>query len=341
MKVAVLTGCTGQVCSYLAEHLLALDYRVIGLARRVSTENKWRLKKALAHKNFELVGADVTDVASIFSVVAKYQPDEFYNFAGQSYVAASFDECLSTFDITGKGALNCLEAIRQLRPQCKFLQASSSEMFGRNFSVHKYVGERDEFFDLKYQNEHTPLSPQSPYSVAKVAAHYMTELYRRAYNLHATSAIFFNMESGRRGEEFVTRKITKYVGDFHKSDFSTSFPKLKLGNLCSYRDWTYAEESMRGAYLAVQQKESDTYVFGTGEAHTVRDFVDDAFSIVGKNYLDHVELDPKMLRPAEVDFLLCDSTKARNLLGWVPKTNFKELVKLMVGADINGEQAGY
>lgn len=331
---AIVTGVTGQVGSYMAEYLLTKGYKVVGLARRVSTNNLGRLGNILGNPNFELVGADVTDSPSIFGVVLKYQPDEFYNFAGQSYVAASFTEPVSTFDITGRGVLNCLEAIRQIRPSCRFMQASSSEMFGKNFSIHKYMGDKEEFFDHKYQNESTPFSPQSPYSVAKAAGHYMTELYRRAYNIHATSCIFFNMESSRRGEEFVTRKISKYVGRLINNK---DLPKLKLGNLSSYRDWTYARESVRGAYLAVQQEGAGTYVFGTGEAYTVRDFADEAFSYVGLNYLDHIELDPSLIRPAEVDFLLCDATKAKNQLGWVPKVRFKELVQLMVEADISGE----
>lgn len=674
MKTAILSGATGQTASYLAELLLKNEYRVIGLARRVSTENTWRLKQALKNPRFELVGADITDFSSLLSVVQKYKPDEFYNLAAQSHVMSSFDQPLSTFDITGKGALNCLEVIKLVNKDIKFYQASSSEMFGSNFSKIKYLGANEEFFEAKYQDENTPFCPQSTYAVSKVAAHYMTTLYRRAYGLHANTGILFNHEcisektplllkiknvisiktldeivalcrkgknvqnftpigveiwdgakwttikavtatkrrnkdieheivsiqtragvvevtnnhnmilsdwteiparelvegdtlaiaeklptseqwtsvngdmaellghlvsegyitiagdevrytnkdlslrervsllwskvflgestnhngvsgftgedipyislvkvgkdlsgwlrsiiyhksgdkkvpdlilnadlliqqrfidgyyagdglkagngdgcctnsavlalgliyiynnfgrectvykeerddcsywrlnirslnsskgqhlvksrneirkkiisntqtefvfdietdsqkfmagvgtivvhnSPRRGELFVTRKISKYVAQLNKEKFSPLFPKLKLGNINSSRDWGDAEDFATAIHLIMQHKVPDDFVICTGETHTVREFLDEAFAVVGVgDWGPFVEIDPALIRPAEVDYLRGDYSKAKNVLGWSPKVKFKELVRKMVEADIN------
>lgn len=337
MPVAIISGILGQDGSYLAEHLLGLGYNVVGIFRRVSVDNKWRIKNILNNPNLNLVGGDITDLSSISQIIKNYNPKEFYNLAAQSHVGDSFNQPISTFDITGKGVLNCLEAIRLINEKCRFYQASSSEMFGANFSKIKYLGANEEFFEAKYQDENTPFCPQSPYSVAKVAAHYMTGLYRRAYGLYACCGTLFNHEGPRRSEQFVTRKISKYVAQLNKEKFSPLFPKLKLGNINSSRDWGDAEDYVKAMHLMLQQDKPDDFVICTGETHTVREFLDEAFAVVGVgDWGPFVEIDPALIRPAEVDYLRGDYSKAKNVLGWSPKVKFKELVRKMVEADING-----
>jgi GDPmannose 4,6-dehydratase len=257
--------------------------------------------------------------------------DEVYNLAAQSHVAVSFNQPGLTWDITGKGCLNILQGLVDLKMvNTRFYQASSSEMFGSNYDVE--VGMTSE---SKYQNEDTKFLPQSPYAIAKCAAHYMTRLYREGYGLHASAGILFNHEGPRRGEKFVTRKITKWIGEFVKSGKSADFPKLRLGNLDAYRDWGYAGDYCEAMWMMLQQDCPDDYVICTGRTHTIREFLDVAFKEVGiDDWSDYVVQDPEFYRPAEVDYLRGDCSKANTKLGWTPKHSFEDLVKMMVQHDI-------
>lgn len=322
MKTAIITGITGQDGSYLAELLLSKDYNVIGLYRRSSSPNFSRLNGVINNKNFKLECADLTDLSSLIPIVSKYSPDEFYNLGAQSFVKTSFDQPVATANATGIGVLNCLEAIRMagLTKDCRFYQASSSEMYGKVHAVP--------------QNENTPFHPRSPYGVAKVFGHYMTVNYRESYGMFACNGILFNHESPRRGEEFVTRKITKWIGDFIKRKLDTN--KLYLGNLEAKRDWGHAKDYVEAMWLMLQQKEPGDYVVATGETHTIREFCQIAFDLVNLNYENHVIVSPEFYRPAEVDLLLGDYKKAKESLGWSPKTTFKELIAEMVNSDLSG-----
>jgi GDPmannose 4,6-dehydratase len=332
MKIAIIFGVTGQDGSHLADILLEKDYFVYGVSRRTSTDNTTRISHLQNNDRFKLLEGDITDSSSVINVLSYHgQVDEVYNLAAQSHVAVSFNQPGLTWDITGKGCLNILQGIVDLRMvNTRFYQASSSEMFGSNYDIE--VGMTSE---SKYQNEDTKFLPQSPYAIAKCAAHYMTRLYREGYGLHASAGILFNHEGPRRGEKFVTRKITKWIGEFVKSGKSTDFPKLRLGNLDAFRDWGYAGDYCEAMWMMLQQDCPDDYVICTGQTHTIREFLDVAFKEVGvEDWSDYVVQDPEFYRPAEVDYLRGDCSKANNKLGWTPKHSFEDLVKMMVQHDL-------
>ena len=328
---AIIFGVTGQDGSHLAELLLSKGYQVVGVSRRVSVDNTQRLRHLTNEDGFELVSGDITDAHSVMNTLkGNGKVEEVYNLAAQSHVAVSFKQPGLTWDITGKGCLNILQSLVDLgMTDTRFYQASSSEMFGKNYDY--AVGTH-----LKYQNEDTKFLPQSPYAIAKCAAHYMTRLFREGYGIHASAGILFNHEGPRRGETFVTRKITKWIGDFIKSGRDPNFPKLRLGNLEAFRDWGYAGDYVEAMWMMLQKDSPDDYVICTGKTHTIREFLDVAFSHVGINdWSDYVVQDPEFYRPAEVDYLRGDNSKAKEKLGWEPKHSFQDLVKLMVDSDVN------
>lgn len=345
---AMIFGVTGQTGSYLAELLLDKGYDVVGVSRRSSTDNTQRISSLLNNTNFELVEGDVTDCFSITNLIIKHSPTEIYNMAAQSHVATSFNQPALTWDITAGGCLNILEAIRNIDPDIKFYQASSSEMFGKNYN--------QSLDGKKYQNEFTPFMPQSPYAIAKLAAHHLVRNYRDSYGIFACSGILFNHESPRRGEQFVTRKITKWLGEFVAWSSKLSsltldtddedvifatysgelFPKLRLGNLEARRDWGHAADYCRAIKMMMDHDTPDDYVIATGETHSIKEFLEEAFYHAGINdYRKYVTVDPKFFRPAEVDYLLGDCTKAKTVLGWEPQYSFNDLVFEMVNSDIN------
>src|SRR4029079_3730230 len=319
MKKALITGITGQDGSYLAEFLLEKGYQVHGTVRRSSTETGGRI----AHLRDRLVlhPADLLDQSSVITAIAKAEPDEVYNLAAQSFVPTSWSQPVLTAEFTALGVTRVLEAIRQVNPKIRFYQASSSEMFGK-------VQETP-------QTEKTPFYPRSPYGVDKVYGHWITVNYRESYGLHASSGILFNHESARRGLEFVTRKITAAVA----SIANAKQKELRLGNLDAKRDWGFAGDYVEAMWLVVQQDKAGDYVIGTGETHTVREFCDIAFKTIGFDYEKYVVVDPAFYRPAEVELLLSDPSKARKVLGWEPKVSFKQLVRSMVLSDLR-EQNG-
>jgi GDPmannose 4,6-dehydratase len=322
MKTALVTGVSGQDGSYLAEFLLEKGYRVVGLVRRSAMEDKklFNIEHLLGNPNLILENGDLTDSASIWRLVQQYKPDEFYNLAAQSHVGVSFTSPESTFEINATGVLNCLEAIRNISPKTRFYQASTSEMFGDNMNAP--------------QSEETILSPVSPYACGKVAAHNLVINYRKAYALFACSGILFNHESERRGEQFVTRKVTKAAARI-KLGLQN---ELRLGNLEAKRDWGYAKEYVEAMWLMLQQNEPDDYVIGTGKTQTIRDLIDAVSEAAGFGLMKHVVVDDKFKRPSEVPLLLADPSKAKIKLGWEAKTTFKELVKKMYDADLEKEQ---
>ena len=333
MKSAIIFGVTGQDGSHLADLLLEKNYSVIGVSRRSSTDNTGRIKHILSNENFKLVQGDITDAFSVSGILKEYvHVDEIYNLAAQSHVAVSFKQPALTWDITGKGCLNILQSMIDLDMiSTRFYQASSSEMYGKSFDVnYTHYGKEE-----KYQNEDTKFAPQSPYAIAKCSAHYMTRLVREGYGIHASAGILFNHEGPRRGETFVTRKITKWIGGFVKSGRDPEFPKLRLGNLEAYRDWGYAGDYVEAMWMMLQQESPDDYVICTGKTHTIREFLDVAFKHAGiDNWSEHVVQDPEFYRPAEVDYLRGCNEKAANTLGWTPTHSFEALVKLMVEHDI-------
>lgn len=313
-KTALITGINGQDGSYLAELLLAKGYRVTGIVRRSSTETLQRIEHI--RSRIEIYQADLLDQSSLAKVLADVQPDEVYNLAAMSFVPTSWQQPVLTAEFTAVGVTRLLEALRQSCPKARFYQASSSEMYGK-------VQETP-------QRESTPFYPRSPYGVAKVYGHYITVNYRESYNLFACSGILFNHESPRRGLEFVTRKITDAVARIKLGLAS----ELRLGNLDARRDWGFAGDYVQAMWLMLQQNTADDYVIGTGETHTVREFVEIAFGHVGLDWNKHVVVDPKFYRPAEVDLLLGDPTKAIKTLGWKPAVSFPQLVKMMVDSDL-------
>ena len=327
-KVAIITGATGQDGSYLSELLLSKGYTVIGLRRRSSSEKGLeRIQHLLNNNNFKLVEADITDSGCVNNLIRDYMPTEVYNLAAQSHVGTSFKQPLYTTQVNIEGPLNFLEAIRLLSPTTKFYQASTSEMFGKNY---------DMFGGTKYQQETTPFVPQSPYAVAKLAAHEMVRIYRDSYDLFACCGILFNHESERRGENFVTRKITKWIGEFVASGQDEDFPALRLGNLDAHRDWGHAQDYVEAMYMMLQQDEPEDYVIATSETHSVREFLTEAFNEIGITHFEpYVVIDPEFYRPCEVDWLLGHTGKARQQLDWRPKVSFQELVQRMVRSDID------
>jgi GDPmannose 4,6-dehydratase len=321
-KRALITGITGQDGSYLAELLLDKNYEVFGLVRRSSSVSRSRIDHLTRTpdeepgKRIHLLYGDMNDGISLNRIVREVEPDEVYNLAGQSHVRVSFEMPEHTADIDAIGTLRLLEAIREARPGARFYQASSSELFGNP--------------DSSPQNELTPFRPRSPYAVSKLFAYWMTVNYREAYGTFALNGILFNHESPRRGETFVTRKIT--LGAVRiKLGLQQ---KLTLGNLDARRDWGYARDYMEAAWLMLQQPEPDDYVVATGESHSVRELLDEAFGYLDLDWQRHVETDAKYLRPSEVNSVLGDSSKAQRVLGWKPRTTFQELVRMMVDADI-------
>lgn len=322
-KNAIVTGITGQDGSYLSELLLEKDYNVIGLYRRSSSYNFNRIKNILDHPRLTLLEFDLTDPSSISNIINKYQPDEFYNLAAMSHVASSFDQPITTFDINTMGVLHILDSIRTLSSATKFYQASTSEMFGKNYDVDQN--------GKKYQDENTVLMPQSPYAVSKVASHNLVRIYRDSYNIFSTSGILFNHDSPRRGENFLTRKVTKYIGKLINNKISEP---LKLGNLQTYRDIGHSKDYVKAMYLMVQQDVPDDYVICSGVTHTILEFVKKAFELVDLDYKNYVTIDPSLYRPAEVDYLCGRSNKAQKILNWKPTVSFDELVREMISSDI-------
>jgi GDPmannose 4,6-dehydratase len=317
---ALITGITGQDGSYLTELLLEKGYEVHGIVRRSSSFNTERIDHLYRDPHEHearlfLHYGDLNDSSSLQSIVAKVQPDEIYNLAAQSHVRVSFDIPEYTGEITALGTVRLLETIHKEGVVCKFYQASSSELFGKVVETP--------------QRETTPFHPRSPYAVAKAYAYYMTQNYRESYGMFAVNGILFNHESERRGETFVTRKITRAVGRIKHGLQSDLF----LGNLDAKRDWGHARDYVEAMWLMLQQTEPDDFVIGTGETHSVREFLEKAFDHAGLDYKDFVKMDPRYLRPAEVDLLLADPTKAKTKLGWQPKISFDELCRLMVEAD--------
>jgi GDPmannose 4,6-dehydratase len=314
-KRALITGVTGQDGSYLAELLLDEGYEVIGMVRRSSTVNFERI--ATIQDRLTLVAGDLVDEASMINILREHRPAEVYNLAAQSFVQTSWGQPVLTGEITALGVTRILDAIRIVDPEIRFYQASSSEMFGKVVEVP--------------QKETTPFYPRSPYGVAKVYGHWITVNYRESYDLHASSGMLFNHESPRRGLEFVTRKISHTVARI-KLGIDR---ELRLGNLDAQRDWGFAGDYVRAMYAMLQQDAPDDYVVATGETHAVKEFCELAFGHVGLDYQDHVVIDEKFIRPAEVDLLVGDPSKARATLGWEPKTSFPDLVAMMVEADLD------
>ena len=311
---ALITGITGQDGSYLAEFLLNKGYEVFGLYRRASTESFQRLTHI--KDKIKLVCGDITDQSSINNLMRDIKPDEVYNLAAQSFVPESWTQPILTGDVTGLGALRILEAIRHINPKIKFYQASSSEMFGK-------VQESP-------QTEKTPFYPRSPYGVAKVYAYWITKNYRESYGMFCCNGILFNHESPKRGKQFVTRKVTDSVAKIKLG----LQKELALGNLESKRDWGFAGDYVEVMWLMMQYKEPEDFVIATGESHSIRELCEVAFSRVGLDYKNYVKKDPKFYRPAEVDILIGDASKARKLLKWEPKIKFKELIEMMVDSDL-------
>jgi len=327
---AIIFGITGQDGSYLAELLIEKGYEVVGITRRVSVPTLNRINHILP--KIKIVEGDITDAFSVSNVIKEEEPDEIYNLAAQSHVGTSFKQPSLTWDVTAGGVLNILEAIRYsgIKDAIKFYQASSSEMFGKNYNLREGFAEM-----IKFQDEKTPFAPQSPYAIAKLAAHHLVRNYRDSYGIFACSGILFNHESERRGEKFVTRKITKWIGEFVASGMDKEFPTLRLGNLDAKRDWGHAEDYVRGMWQMVQHKTPDDYVVATGETYSVREFLDIAFKYVGiDDWENLVVIDPEFYRPAEVDYLLGIPTKAKCVLGWEPHISFEKLVERMVDSDV-------
>ena len=320
-KKALITGITGQDGSYLAELLLSKGYEVHGIIRRASTFNTSRLEHLYTDPHtrkaaLKLHYGDLSDASALARLIGRITPDEIYNLAAQSHVRVSFDSPEYTTDITATGAVRLLEAIRETGIKPRFYQASSSEMFGKAREIP--------------QRETTPFYPRSPYGCAKVYAYWITVNYRESYGLFACNGILFNHESPRRGETFVTRKITRAIAHI----VTGLQDKLYLGNLDAKRDWGYAQEYVEAMWLMLQQAKPDDYVVATGETHSVREFLEAAFAHAGLDWRKYVEIDPNYYRPTEVDLLVGDASKAKKQLGWEPKTKFNDLVKLMVDADM-------
>ncbi len=329
-KTALVTGTTGQDGSYLSEFLLDKGYKVYGLIRRSSIDTTGRLSGCKNNVNFELVEGDITDAPCIHRLISGIKPDEVYNLAAMSHVGVSFDQPVATCEIDAIGPLNILEAIRQSSIHSKFYQASTSELFGDTTT--------------SPQSETTPMVPNSPYAAAKLYAHHLVGLYRRAYGIFACAGILFNHESERRGEAFVTRKITKYVASLQGwMDTHDGFPKrdvdvppLPLGNIKAMRDWSHAEDMVRGMWMMMQHSEPDDFVLGSGQTHSVKEFLEKAFGLIGLDYSDYVVIDPAFYRPVDVNLLHADFSKAKKILGWEPTVCFGELVDRMIQSDYKG-----
>lgn len=315
-KSVLVTGIYGQDGAYLAKLLLEKNYKVYGFIARRSTPVDWRLKELSINNKIEFIEGDLTDLSSLIRAVEIAQPDEFYNLGAQSFVGTSWKQPILTAQSTGLGVLNCLEAIRIVKPDTKFYQASTSEMFG--------------LIQEPIQSEKTPFHPRSPYGVSKMFGHWMTINYRESFNIFGCCGILFNHESPLRGIEFVTRKVTDAVARIKLG----CQKDLHLGNIDAKRDWGFAGDYVEAMWRMLQQDKADDYVVATGRTTTVRDMCKIAFDYVGLNYEDYVVIDPKFYRPAEVDFLLGNPEKAKNILGWEAKTSLEDLIKMMVDADL-------
>lgn len=342
-KSALISGVTGQDGSYLSDLLLEKDYIVHGIHRRSSTNTFERINHLLNHENFHLVELDITDATGVNRIISNIKPNECYNLAAQSHVGTSFVEPVATFNIDTLGVINFLEAVKQNSPETKFYQASTSELYGN--------------INVSPQNEETIFNPTSPYATAKLAAHHMVNIYREAYDIYACAGILFNHESPRRGENFVTRKVTQYVAQVYKTfinsvqnivdDLDTigtlrnvivnpyeMYSPLKLGNLDAKRDFGYAKEYVEAMWLMLQQDEPEDFVIATGETHSIKELLDVAFAHIGiDDWNNYVEIDEQFKRPVDVHNLCGDASKAKQKLGWTPKVKFKELIELMVDAD--------
>jgi len=321
MKKALISGITGQDASYLAELLLSKGYKVYGIERRVAFEDPLlrysRLKNII--NDVEILKGDISIYESVLDIFNKVKPDELYHLAAQSHVGISFQDEWTIIDNNIKGTVNCLNAIRNIKPECKFYHASSSEMFGKVLETP--------------QNENTPFNPRSPYAIGKVHSHFYVRMYREAYNIFACSGVLFNHESPRRGTDFVTRKITQAVAKIKLGRQRELF----LGNLDAKRDWGFAGDYVMAMWLMLQHNKPDDYVIATNETHSIKEFLEEAFGYVKLNWKDYVKIDEKFIRPAEVNLLVGDYSKAKKILGWEPKVKFKELVKMMVEADLRGD----
>ena len=317
MKKALITGITGQDGAYLAQYLLSKGYKIYGTFRRISTPNFWRLQSLGIYSKINLIPADLLDMGSMLEAVRVSDPDEVYNMAASSYVSTSFEQAIGNSEITGLAVTKFLEALRVLRVDAKFYQASSSEMYGNN--------------GCTIQDEQTPFYPSSPYAAAKLYAHGIVNVYKNSYNMFAVAGILFNHESPLRGMEFVSRKISNGVAEIAMG----LKDELVLGNLYAKRDWGYAAEYMEAVHLMLQQDKPEDYVISTGEAHSVLDFVKLAFDIVGLTWKKYVKINKRFFRPFEVDYLCGNNKKAKRKLGWEPKIKFEKLVKLMVNEDMN------
>ena len=378
-KKALVTGVTGQDGSYLVELLLEKNYEVVGLKRRTSTNTEDRISH-INSKDFSIVECEISDSGSVYSVVEKHQPHEVYNLAAQSHVKTSFDQADYTFQVNTIGVINFLEAIKRFSPSARFYQASTSEMFGKNYDTYIPMiadAKHSPVEPVKFQDEDTVFQPQSPYAAAKLASHNLVRIYREGYGLFGCCGILFNHESERRGEHFVTRKITKWIGEFLRWEKENSqniplkdlagediprfaiseetiampgqrmfidmmrtpsFPKLRLGNVDTYRDWGHAKDYVNAMWLMMQQDDPEDYVISTGETYSVRDFLRIAFEHAGLgNYEAYFVIDPEFYRPAEVEYLRGNPSKAEDKLGWQREVNFIELVRRMVESDINNE----
>lgn len=351
----VIFGAGGQDGHYLTSYLLEMGHKVFAVIRRSSVNNAFKLTDYIGHPNFFVVEGDVTDYSSVQAIIRKCKPSQVYNLASQSSVGVSFGQPIYTFQSITTGCLNVLESIRDIDKSCKYYQASSSEMFGAGYSIHKSRG----FKVDKYQNEESPMLPQNPYGIAKLSAHNLVRMYRDCYNIYACSGILYNHESPMRGEAFVTRKISKWIGEFSSwaeekvnnprfrirlDDPDTifcsdndriGFPKLRLGDIGIKRDWGHAEDYVRAMYMMMQYSIPDDYIVSTGEAHSIQEFLKEAFSHIGIiNPFHHISVDAEFYRPMEAEYISGDSSKIRTVLGWQPKYNFQQLVKEMVEADI-------
>ena len=336
-RTGVITGISGQDGHYLAHHLLHLGYRVVGVMRRTSTPNDERLRTLKGSPNLVLVDGDVTDVTSLQDIVRTFQPDEFFNLAAMSHVGLSWKYPLMTVETTGMGVLNCLEAIRKEKPDCRFYQAGSSEQFGNSidktkglpWTVRSKMGLSTMMGGGNCLNENSPMEPESPYAAAKCFGHDIVNVYRNSYGIHASVGILFNHESPLRGETFVTRKITRALARIYHG----LQEKISLGNISAKRDWGFSGDYCDAMRLMLQQDSPDDYVIASGEAYSVREFLEHACKFFKLNPDDILEIDEKYKRPSDIECLIGDSSKAKDVLGWKPKKSFKDLVDLMCQHD--------
>lgn len=351
----VIFGAGGQDGHYLTRHLLELEHKVFAVIRRSSVNNAFKLADYVGHPNFRVMQGDVTDYSSVQNIIRKCKPAQIYNLASQSSVGVSFGQPIYTFQSITTGCLNILESIRDINKSCKYYQASSSEMFGSGYSVRKSRG----FKVDKYQNEESPMRPLSPYGIAKLSAHNLVRMYRDSYKMYACSGILYNHESPMRGEAFVTRKITKWIGEFSawaedrmdSSNFKirlddpdtifcstydkVGFPKLRLGDLDIKRDWGHAEDYVNAMYMMMQYSRPDDYIVSTQESHSIQEFANEAFNCIGIiDSSNYIAIDKEFYRPSDIEHVTGDSSKIRTVLGWKPKYNFEQIVREMVEADL-------